>query len=187
VLIHKIGLSKSPALSSFSNGDFNRLESLYACQQGLQRFFDFYLSIGVPKYHCFSVHIITLLTWNLGILQLLSTFDHPDWNPEWVKNSITFTGVLELLYERYSKAKEVLGFDPHKNAGEDIFSIISKKLLWLKSFFEVRHSGNSGGGESGSVEMQNDMVGEFPQGTEGIDLLDDQWMQDLLGPWDFNP
>lgn len=125
-----------------------------------------------------------LVTWNLGILQLLSTFEHPDWNPEWAQTTLSFTEVLALLAERYGKAKNALGFDPHTDAEEDIFSNTARKMLWIKSFFEGRNCGPSGIVETDSVEAPIIEMPDFMQGAEFVDLLDDQWMQEFLGSWE---
>jgi hypothetical protein len=183
VLLYKVGLSKSLALDVFQNRDFNRIESLYACQQALKQFFDIYLAVDVSRYHCWSVPMSTLLTWNLGVLQLLSTFEHPDWSPEWARENLSFTGVLDLLYKRYSTAKGILGFDSHTELGEDIFTKTAKKICWMKSFFEGRSSGPSVIAESAGPEITE--ITDLPQAAEFVDLLDDEWMQELLGSWEY--
>ena len=90
--------------------------------------------------------------------------------------------MLDGLYQHYSKAKSVLGIDPHTKAEEDMFSNTAKKIIWMKSLFEGR-CGPEGitPSRAPNIEMP-DM--DFVNNNEFIDLLDDQWMRDLMAPFE---
>lgn len=124
--------------------------------------------------------MITHFTWGLGVLQLLSTFDHPDWNLEWARATISFTDVLGKLAAHFGQAKVVLRLDPHISAAEDIFSRSAGKMTWMKSFFE--NEGSSAGPRPiASCSNPNNLPG-LPLAND-MDFMDDEWMHDILELW----
>ncbi len=182
-MLYKIGLSKSRALSSFSNRDFNRLEFLYACTEAVRSFFDAHLGIPANKYHAMPMHLHMHLTWNMGVLQMLSTFEHPDWNLAWLRDSISLSDVLGKLAGTLSSVKATLNFDPKTSARIDMFSQSSKKMSWIKSFIEKGIIEQ--GSESRVPEASVGDMFDLPSGGEFMDFMDDAWMRDLLGPWEY--
>jgi len=110
-----------------------------------------------------------MLAWNLGILQLLCQFDHPDWNLDWAIETLSFIKVLDQLQERYSSVKDALGIDPHTRDREDLFSSIAKKLAWIRTFFEGRLCKADGNAESRAPDIHNF---DLPQDAEFIDFID---------------
>jgi hypothetical protein len=185
VILYKFGLSKNPLITGFSSHDFNRLEYLYACLQGVQSFFDILFAIPRREYRCLSTTVFTQITWNLGILQLLSTYEHPDWNITWVRETISFTGALGQIGEQFSQAKAGLGLDPHISEGEeleDIFSVTGNKMLWMKAYFEGKY--RAAGSDAPNITIQDGLNDAF--GEDFADFIDDQWMRDILGPYDYS-
>jgi hypothetical protein len=110
-----------------------------------------------------------MVAWNLGILQLLCQFDHPDWNLDWARETLSFIKVLDQLQERYSNVKDVLGIDPHTKDGEDMYSSTAKKLTWIRTFFEGRLGKADVCVESRAPDVPNF---DLPQDTEFIDFID---------------
>ncbi|KAF8850712.1 hypothetical protein BDZ45DRAFT_751428 [Acephala macrosclerotiorum] len=109
---YKIGLSKSPTLSHFLSRDFDRLEYLHSCLIAVKSFFNTWLSVPVNMCHWLTVPMITHFIWSLGVLQLLATFEHPDWNLEWARKTISFTDILDKHAKKFTQVKSVLGLDP---------------------------------------------------------------------------
>lgn len=180
ISLYKIGLSKDPALSDISNHDFDRIGYLHTCLQSVKSFFDIYLNLPLNKTHCLSVPIITHFTWSLGVLQLLTTFKHPDWNLEWARSTISFTDVLGKLSEKYGQVKAALGLDPHTPIGEDVFSHSGRRMSWMKTFFE---NGGINPRLQDNQQYQNSVnISEISLGND-IDLLDDEWLRDLMELW----
>jgi hypothetical protein len=180
ICLYKFGLSRSPTLSNLSNHDFDRIQYLHTCLLAVNSFFDIYLNLPTSKLHCLSVPIITHFTWSLGVLQLITTFEHPDWNLKWARSTISFTDILGRLSDKYAQVKAILGLDPHTPIGEDIFSHSARRTAWMKSFFE-----------NGGINprLQDDQqygssanIGDLSLGN-GIDLMDDEWLRDLMDLW----
>jgi hypothetical protein len=182
VSLYKIGLSKSPSLAAFSNQDFSRLNYLYACVEAIKSFFDTFLTIPISRFHCIPLHTCMQLTWGMGILQLLTTFEHPDWDLAWVRETISFVGMLHRLAGRYEKAKEELGIDPHTPQGDDIFSQSTHKFRVLAETFE--NLAKLARDTPRTEPQVPPTMTDFAISGDGMDLLDDTWMRDFMGPWD---
>lgn len=179
--MQKTGLSRLPVLDTFPARDYDRISSLYTCQQSVKGFFDIYLAVKMERYHCFPVPAFTLLAWNLGILNLLSTFSHPAWDLVWANETISFGSVLELLSSRYSEARTVLGFDSHNHDSEDMCSHMVKKLQWVKASHESKFGITAGTAQTDNLEPSDLEMPDFMESLLHIDNFEDQWMQDLLG------
>lgn len=182
ISLYKIGLSKSSFLSVFDSRDFDRIEYLYSCLQAVKSFFDAFLGMPIGKLHCLAMPIAGHLISSFGVLQLLTTFNHPDWNLEWAQATISFTDTLGRLAENYSKVKMTLGLDPHTPDGEDIFSHTGRRMLFVKSFFE----GEDADGQSQREQHVPNVAAtpNVPTGDGNVDFMDDVWMHDLLEPFE---
>ncbi|CZS94996.1 uncharacterized protein RAG0_04795 [Rhynchosporium agropyri] len=184
--LYKIGLVKSEHLSAFTNRDFNRLEHLFACAEAVRAFTDVYLGVSASDYHTMPIKAYMDLTSNLGILQMLSTFDHQDWNVDWLRETISMPEVLGLLSARLLEVKSALNLDPGTLDRLDIFSQSSKKMTWIKMFVE-----RSLGIPPSSTEASESRVNvPFTEGYDSMEgdfmgMMDDAWMQDILGPWNY--
>ncbi|KAF4631881.1 hypothetical protein G7Y89_g6243 [Cudoniella acicularis] len=174
VVLYKFGLSKSSALSMFTFREFNRLEYLYTCLQAVKSFFDTWLTMPISRLHTYSIPMSCQVTWNLGILQLLSTFEHPDWDLTWVKETIDFTELLGKLAGRFNQGKEVLGMDAYTTDRVDIYSHIGRIFAWMKTYFEGQPGHNHN-----NFDLSN--AGGFVD----FDFLNDVWMGDTFGPWEY--
>jgi len=190
VLLYKVGLSKSPKLYSFTDRDFHRLEYLFSCLQAVKSFFDAFFTIPPAKYHCLSVPMLSHVTWNMGILQLMTTFDHPDWSTTFAKQTLDFVGVIEELAKRFSEVKSAIGYDSHTADDLDIFSQSAKRMATIRVYFVNRAANISEQPpEDTRIEPVNVEMLDFASGGDMMDFLDDAWMRDILGaPWEFqNP
>lgn len=124
------------------------------------------------------------LTWNLAILQMLSTFEHPDWNVSWLRETINFPELLGKLATNLSEVKAALNLDPTTEERLDMFSQSAKKMNWIKMFVEKAIPGMSGqAGESRIEDNTSADMFDF-NGDEFMDFMDDAWMKDMLGPWE---
>ena len=168
---------------NLSTPDFDRIHYLHTCLQAVKSFFDSYLRIPTSRLHCLSVPIVTHFTWSLGVLQLLTTFDHPDWNLEWARSVISLTDILDQLSEKYSQAKTTLGLDPHTSDPVDIFSHSARRIAWMKSYFE--NGGNNPRLQDNNAQDRNstDMADPSLENFNDIDLMDDEWLRDLMDLW----
>ncbi|KAH6714240.1 hypothetical protein BKA61DRAFT_576209 [Leptodontidium sp. MPI-SDFR-AT-0119] len=185
VSLYKIGLARSESISAFTTRDFSRLEYLFACLEAVRAFFDAFLSIPASKCHCMSMKLNMDLTWNMTILQMLSTFDHPDWNLAWLRESISLPELLGKLSARLLEAKTALDLDPSTEERLDMFSQTAKKLSWIKMFVEKSISGVPvQEGESRAPDIPLTEMFEF-NGSDFMGYMDDAWMKDTLGPWEY--
>ncbi|KAG4443063.1 hypothetical protein IFR05_001459 [Cadophora sp. M221] len=183
--LYKIGLARSESISAFTTRDFSRLEYLFACSKAVRAFFQTFLSIPATKYHCMPMKLHMDLTWNLSILQMLSTFDHPDWNLAWLRESINLPELLGKLSVRLLEAKTVLDLDPSTEERLDMFSQTAKKMSWIKMFVEKAIPGvpaQEGGSRAADIPLTE--MFDF-NGSDFMGYMDDAWMKDILGPWEY--
>ncbi len=116
---------------------------------------------------------------------MLLTFDHPEWDLNLARENLSFSGVVDEIVERYSRAKSALGIDPHTSEGLDMFSQTTKKFQLIKSSFESIEAGENTKISHTSQIPNNDALG-FPSNGDLTDLIDDDtWMQDILVPWEY--
>ncbi|KAH7410579.1 hypothetical protein BKA64DRAFT_357833 [Cadophora sp. MPI-SDFR-AT-0126] len=187
VSLYKIGLARSESLSAFTTQDFNRLEYLFACTEAVRAFFDGLLRIPANKYHCISVKLNMDLTWNMGVVQMLSTFDHPDWDLAWLRQTISFPELLGKLSSTFSEVKAALTLDPNTTERLDMFSQSARKLGWIKMFVEKAISGVPVHSETSRGAEIPFTAGEMYDlnGSDFMGYVDDAWMKDMLGSWEY--
>jgi hypothetical protein len=184
-LSNKIGLSKAPAVSSFPDRDFNRLQYLCACLAAVKAFLENYLTYPVTKYHTLTVPMTLQIVWNSGTLQQLSSFEHPDWNVGMVSEAIDLADYLQKLASKMSTVKDAMGYDVHTSERLDFWSQHIKTMLLMTSTFARKvgdpeyQEGNPGVHDQPAVETQS--YSSFPPGEEFMDFMDDVWM----GPSDY--
>tara|TARA_R110002060_G_scaffold14952_10_gene20942 strand:- start:40 stop:447 length:408 start_codon:yes stop_codon:yes gene_type:complete len=134
-----------------------------------------------------SVKLNMDLTWTMGILQLLSTFDHPDWYLPWLRETISFADLLGKLSSIFSEVKAALNLDPNTTERLDMFSQSARKMGWIKMFVEKGITGVIGQDRESRVSAAPFTAGEMSDLNGGgfMDYMDDAWMQDILGPWEY--
>ena len=129
--------------------------------------------------------MLAIFTQNHGTLQLLSTYEHSDWSLAYVKQTLCFTDILEIMAERFSQAKFVLNLDPHTAEALDLFSHTASKARWMKSYFENKYSKSTRDQASiaNAMDFSRDPT-EFNTGYDPMEYLDDAWIQTFLGSWE---
>ena len=168
--LYEIGLSKSPVMGNLSGHDFQRLELLYACLQSNKMFFETFFAIPENKYVSFSLATWTQLTHSIFVLQLLSNFDHPDWNLAYVRETIDFMAVLDSMIERFNKVEG------------RIFAHTATKMASIKAHIQEKMAVDGVGPRPGSLSGEDADMGRT---WEPVDFLDETWLRDVLGPIEF--
>jgi hypothetical protein len=167
--LYEISFSRSPVMVNFPSHDFHRLELLYACLQSNKLFFETFFSIPESKYTCFSFATWTQVAHSVIVLQLLSSFDHPDWNLAYVRETIDFITVLDYLIERFNKAEG------------QIFARSAAKLATIKAHIQEKMSFEAVRPGPDSLSGEDADMGKT---WEPVDFLDETWLRDILGPLD---
>lgn len=170
--IHEIGLSQAPDI--FSGQDNRRLECLCTCLNAAKSWFDVFLSIPPAQYVGFSVSIYQNLFHCFMALYRLSTFDLPEWDRGLVRETLDASLLLETAERNLAQVKEVTGLDLDGSEDLDIFSILASKTRVIKMWWEATNVSTM----SSLGIASGDEMGNFP-----VDFLDDDWLRDVLGPW----
>jgi len=177
--IYEVGLSKSQLSTTTIGPQSQRLEWLYACLQATKSFFDIYFSIPVLDYFSFCIASWSQLTSSLITLQLLSIFNHPDWNLELVRQTLDFRGVLDRLVGKMESVELEIG-----DARYDFFSRTAKRMISVRKYCDEKMAATaSGPGDKDETlaVQETDM-----SGMEEFTDFDDGWLRDLLVPWDYS-
>ena len=123
--------------------------------------------------------------WNMGTLQQLSAFEHPDWNVAIVNEAMNLLDFLRNLVNTMSMVKGAAGFDPHTSEGLDFWSMNVKCMSLVLGYFEgtVPYPENDPGDPSTQDhrDIETPNFSTFPPGVEFMDFTDDVWM----GPSDY--
>lgn len=151
--------------------DFDRIRYLNTCLQAVKSFFD--MVFALPEFTGFSRPIVIYKNWSLEILQMLTTFEHPDWDIQKAKSIISFPDTLGKLSYRYQQVKTTLGLDPHTPAPEDVFSEAARNLACMKAAAE---------GQETISDLHNDQHDPNIDPTLGRDMsfVGDEWLLDLV-------
>jgi hypothetical protein len=119
--------------------------------------------------------------WNIGTLQLLSTFEHLDGNVAVVNEAMNFLAFLKNLADTMSMVKSAAGYDSHTSEGIDFWSLSVKGMTLVQGYFEgtAPYPENDPGGPSRQDhrDIETTNFSTFPQGVELMDFMDDVWME----------
>jgi hypothetical protein len=109
---------------------------------------------------------------------MLSSFEHPDWNLDYVRQTLDFDGVLNLIVEQLGKVES--GTTPGEPAV--VFSRMSMKIGCIQRYIAGK------GALYHSQGHQDILDPEIARtGVEFSDFLDEAWLRDILGPFEYQP
>lgn len=181
VSLYEAGLCQS-TLATNAIPNFKRVELLCACLQAIKSYFEIFFSIPVVNYIALSMPSWSHLTYSLTILQMLSSFNHPDWNLVYVRETIDFITVLDRLIEQLDTVNTLAGYEEI-----DMFSPVAKRMNRVKVCVEGKMAGHS----EGAVGSEPGPIPDFGPvpGTEDLSdffqFVDDAWMRDMMEPLEY--
>jgi hypothetical protein len=167
--------------------------------------FETYFSLDyfpLASYPDISLAFFTYLAHSLVALFRLSTFESPDipWDRHRVIQELDMKEVLRLWSLRWSQVPAAAGLEESERNGgnSDVWTYTKDKLTSISAWFELkmasmsaaddeRHNGRASEGSetlNGSLPVQHQMDVDFP--TINFDPLDEAWMRDMLGGFDFS-
>lgn len=170
--IHDIGLSVVPGIFI---GQYNRrLECLCACLNAAKTWVDTFLSIPPAQYVAFSSSVYSNMARCFITIYRLTTFENPEWDRRIVRESLNISLFLDKAEQNFARVAEAAGLDVGGLEDPDFFTLMASKLRILKTTCDV-----AAGFIMASYNTPlADGVGDF-----SMEALDDDWLRDLLGPW----
>jgi hypothetical protein len=155
---------------------------------------------------------LTQIAHCLAALFRLSTFDSPDipWDRQRVRQEMDFGDIVQLIFDRWEQAPEANGIEigtRRSEVTEDGYESEQwwfhsmRRILLLKSLWEAKVAAMtaveapqvSGGlGTDLNVNFNGvwvpgtQMMDALEFGPMNMDMLDDIWIRDMLGGYDFN-
>jgi hypothetical protein len=128
-------------------------------------FFETFFAIPEPKYLCFSLATWTQITHSLIVLQMLSNFEHPDWNRVYVRETIDFMEIMDKLIEMFQKMD---GW---------IWDHATVKLTRIKAHIQEKWAVEAAGPRTASLSGEDADMGRT---WEPVDFLDEFWATDVF-------
>jgi len=171
LVIHEVALCKVDINSNAT--DFQRLDCLYTCLHAVKNWFDIFLSIPPARYVGVSMAEFTQMAHCMIALYRLSTFEWPDWDRGLVRNYASLSMILDQLVANFAQVKATVDLDKGIVDNIDVFSITSRTLNHIKTWWDPKVAGESL--RSDAPAMDETM------GEASMDLLDDAWLQDVFG------
>jgi len=170
--IYEIGLSQ--ALDVFSGQKNRRIECLCICLNAVKSWIEVFLSIPVAQYVGFSALVYSNIMHCFVDIYRLSTFEHAEWDRELFREQLHVSSFLEQCEKNFAGVKEAAGLDIGGSEDMDSFSIMTSRVRVVKMSWDAANASMTN-----SVGMpSNDESYDFP-----MDFSDEDWMRDLLGPW----
>lgn len=168
--MHEIGLSKS---AYFANElTFQRLDYLYASLDAIKNWFNVFLALKPAEYFGASMAVYTQLAHCTIALYRLSTFENPDWDLGFVRQTSNLSLILDQVVRKMTLVKGAMGLDVRTLEDKDIFSVNSRTMNGLKTWWDSKLAAEN----TLEPAQRDETMGEVP-----IDFLDDAWLQDLFG------
>lgn len=175
--LYELGLTKKQSQAINGGPQFRRPEVLYACLQANKSFWDNFFSMPLRNLFNFSIVTSSDFTNAMIVLQLLCTYNHPEWNLAEVREVLDFNKLLNHLKISLERVQYEPGCEDI-----DIFTKIAKKISYIEDFLATKLGVQSGDHASEPRDMQTLQItntGDIP------DLWDEAWLRDIFGPWDF--
>ena len=114
------------------------------------------------------------------VLHKLSTFESPDWDLDYVRQTVDFGNILDNLIRRFNEIQMTQGAEQGKQEGRDIFFRISRKLGRIKAWHEEKTTLRSSRRETTSAVPDG-----APVMNGDLEFFNEAWLEDILGPWDY--
>jgi hypothetical protein len=160
----------------FNRPGFERLELLYSCLEANKSFWAAFFTIPPIEYYNFSIPVWMQIIHALITLQLLSNFDHPDWNLAYVRETIDFFHILDRLLECFRMLKQAVG-----GLEGEMFERSAMKMRAVQEYIQARMSTDGTNGSAG-LPSASENLHDADLGLD--DFLNEAWLDDVWGPWD---
>lgn len=182
--IYEIGFFKTSATAH----DFTRLDILHSCLKSVQAFFSDFLSQPVSVVSNLSLFTFTQLANAVVILHKLCTFEHPDWDLDYMRATLDFGDVVGQVITWFESSKEFERYWIGGLDSSDVASRTARKMRRIKAWYDQKMSQkmsvNSSVPELSSTMPDTDA--DEPM-NGGFEFLNGAWLEDLvsLGPWNY--
>jgi hypothetical protein len=177
VALYEIGYSKSQKLANADNHDFQRLDLLFACLQAVKQLFNAFFRIPAQSYLSFSLPTWLCMSNAVKALYSLSTFNHPDWNTVYVRQTLDLYWVIDEVSKQLHKAQQELRSDQNP-----IFDRVVTKLALVRKFCEGKMNPQM------SADLQpdarNDQTTDVTR-VPDLPFLDEASFRELMTFWDY--
>lgn len=150
------------------------LETLWLCLKSTKAWADLFLSYTPDQYVGFSVMMYVGIARSFITIYLLSTFQHPEWDLQLVRESVNVPSTLERIAYNFSQVKVVTGIDAGSSGDLDSFS---KSGFKIGQYMALWHSITA----CSAVSIEPE-AGHGPGGDNPLQIFDDEWLSQLFGP-----
>ncbi|KAK2810165.1 hypothetical protein FQN50_003135 [Emmonsiellopsis sp. PD_5] len=180
LIIHERTILKYP--SSPSALDIHRVNSLFTSNRAAKLHLDLWLSLSPEEYMSVPVLIVFQTFRAAADLYKLFTLEDPAWENTVIQNNANMLEILDYLILRMQKAADYASAGPR----ESVFEKGIKLYAWTRQAWQVKLFGTSDTSVLPDTTSDGCLASLFhdasvPPVTLPTDVVDDNWMMDVLG------
>jgi len=180
-------LSDEPLISTTS--EFSRLDYLSACVPSIKSWFQTFFAIPPTSYLSLAFPVFTQLTHSIVILYKLSVLDDPAWDRGLVRETVDIFLILEQLIGNFQLMAGTTDSteEPAAHVFAKLAYLFDSVRTWLKNKPIPSRVHENSASSANSHTNNGDGAGEVAlQDGELMDMMDDAWMSEVLGPWSYD-
>ena len=132
------------------------------------------MDLPVTRYPGLPFFSLTHFAHCIICLYRLSTFECPDWNRGFVRDTCNLSFVLDEISKKFAAVKVTIGMDKGCETDKDTFNFTARTIRGLKMWWD-------GKVEAEAAKLDNEAMTDFPP----MNFADDAWLTDMLTSGDF--
>ena len=177
----ELGLAIPTSLAIGNNHDFHQLETLHTCLRAANDFFEIFLAQPAYVARRLSFFTYTQIAHTLVVMHRLSTFESKEWDLGYVRETVNFGRILDRLISWFGKVLTAEELEQSNLDVESIFARTVRKLRLLKTWHDQKMAlGSLTAGASSTV-----LDGDVAMNGASVDFFNEAWLEQMLGPWDY--
>ena len=170
--IYEIGCSHEPDVFSVQSN--RRVECLYGCLNAMKRCTDVFGRFNPAQYIGLPFLIYAALSRCVTVFYRILTFEHPEWDPALVRETLDFSLILDEVEAKFSRVKDEAGLDCGGSDDTDPFTLFATRLRKIKMWWDIT---------VGNATVLGDVTSFDGMGDFSLENVDEDWFRDLFGIW----
>ena len=174
------GLALSNSTIDLNDIESLRIEALYMALEATKKWFDVYFTFPPAHYIRFTIATTTKIAHSMLMLYRLTTFEHPGWDRDLVRQVCGFAEVLNMVTERMEQVPSAAGLDYSGDSSHmKQFDANARKMAVIRSWWQAKESAQIPPPSSRPLGRSE------ATGTVPLSLSSETWLNDMLMTEDF--
>jgi hypothetical protein len=180
VLLHlysvELDIALSPTFLLTNQLTLQQRNSINAALESIKSWFDVFFIVPPAAYIGFPFSIWSQLLRCLVTLSRLITLDDPSWDENGVWETVDVVLVFDRVINNLEQVATLAGLDNSDSPEGDPFSRAAQMFRALRHSLETRPDPD----DLSTIPLPQNINEMFPPDAFPIELLDDDWLMDLL-------